>query len=172
MANTYELIASSVLSATATTVTFSSIPQTYTDLVLKTTVRSEYASAQSRYRVYVNTLSTRSIYNYSALVASGATVGSESAVGNAFWYSQESPAATSTSNTFDSNEWYFADYTATTFNKNGVNYESSISTNLYQYLGGSNLNDPAAITTLYVVMGNSANFSIGSTFYLYGIKKS
>lgn len=172
MANTYELIASSVLSATATTVTFSSIPQTYTDLVLKTTVRSEYASAQSRYRIYANTLSTTSAYNYASLVSSGATVNQENAFSGQFWYSMESPAATSTANTFDSNEWYFADYSATTFYKNALNYESSISTNQYQYVAASLLMNSAAITTLYVVMGNSANFSVGSTFYLYGIKKS
>ena len=39
MANTYTLISSNVLSSSAASVTFSAIPATYTDLVVKTSVR-------------------------------------------------------------------------------------------------------------------------------------
>jgi hypothetical protein len=44
MANTYELIEAQTLGTTATSVTFSSIPGTYTDLKLVASVRTAWAS--------------------------------------------------------------------------------------------------------------------------------
>ncbi len=173
---TYTLIASNTLSTTATTVTFSSIPTTYTDLVLRVSGRSDLAgNTTSRYRLYINTINN-SLTTYSLTELQGSGSGGASSQRDSsipFFYSQNAPAATATSNTFDSNEFYIPNYAGSAnkvvSNFNVAENNNSVAT---MFVGAGLLQNTAAITALSVVMGNSANFVSGSSFWLYGIKSS
>lgn len=175
MPNTYTLIGKANLTGTATTVSFTSIPQTYKDLALVMNTRSSFSAASSRYRIYINSTSGASVYQLSALTATQSTASSESASAQSFFYSQVSPAATGDSNVYDTNEVYFSNYAGTSKYKGFVNTDSAVQStvaNISTFYGTCSWQDNSAITNLYIVMGNSANFVAGSSFYLFGIASS
>ena len=68
MANTYTLIESQVLGSSAASVTFSAIPDTYTDLVFKFSVRSDRAATFDNIQARINADSGS---NYSRTLLSG-----------------------------------------------------------------------------------------------------
>ena len=80
MALTYELISSSTLTSTQTSVTFSSIPATYTDLRLVVT-----ATGSGNFEARVNN-STSAIYNFTYFAGGGATVDSGISTNADRWY--------------------------------------------------------------------------------------
>lgn len=175
MANTYTLISSNVLSTAAASVTFSSIPATYTDLVLRIGVRSTAAG------IYPDGLQTTfngsSAANYSQtfLYADAATPSSSG-------YSNQTlmnilatvNGGTSTSNTFSNIEIYIPDYAGSknkTLNTS-LATETNSTSNLVWTIGSyaGLWSDTAAISSIAFNCG--ANLEAGSSFYLYGIKKN
>ena len=71
MPATYQLIGSNTLTTPTASVTFSSIPQTYTDLVIKMTLRAESPSpAGDRIKVVFNG-SSSSIYSATNILGFG-----------------------------------------------------------------------------------------------------
>lgn len=171
MATTYDLIASSTLTTTATTISFTSIPQTYTDLKLIVSSRCNYAAATSRYRVYFNSTSGANVYGRAEAVSDTSTVsGASNAETDPFYYAMETYGSSATANRFDASEFYIGDYTNASFARGLTSLNSTYH---YAYTGGGGwFNFSNAITDLYVVCGNSASFVANSSFYLYGIKKS
>lgn len=171
MPTTYELIASSTLSTTATTISFTSIPQTYTDLKLIVSTRCNFASATSRYRIYFNSTSGASVYGTAGAVSNTSTVTGEMvAETNPFYAVMETYGSSATANRFDASEYYIGDYTNASFARGLTSLNSTYH---YAYTGGGGwFNFSNAITDLYVVCGNSASFVANSSFYLYGIKKN
>lgn len=170
MPTTYDLIASTTLTTTATTISFTSIPQTYTDLKLICSTRSNFGSALSRYRLYINSTSGAAEYGYAAGVSNGSTVGVElSSTGDSFYYAMETYGSSATANRFDAIEFYIGDYTNTVGRKTLTSLNATFN---YAYSGAGGWANTSAITNLYVVCGNSASFIANSSFYLYGIKKN
>jgi len=172
MANTYTLIASNTLGASAASVTFSAIPATYTDLVLRISARSDNANLYSTFKITYNAdtgtnYSETRLYVQDTGTISSATQGSRS--NNTARYET---GASATSNTFSSFELFLPNY-AGTANKPishfGVSENNStdagISTYATLYRGSS------AISS--IELGNFlGNFVSGSSFFLYGIKNS
>ena len=78
MANTYTLISSNTLTSSAASVTFSSIPATYTDLVLRISARSDRVSTTDRLRLTFNS-DTATNYSNITLVGDGAAASSQNA---------------------------------------------------------------------------------------------
>jgi hypothetical protein len=172
MATTYSLISSNVLSATAASVTFSAIPSTYTDLVIRSSVRSLGTGAGVR-NIYlsINSINT----NYSATQVRGldSTPSSSNRSGDSSWILGLSIGAGSTSNTFSSNEWYIPNYAGST-NKVSSNVNAApnnTGSNQYDSAVANLLSNTAAITSL-TLTDSSTGFDVGSSFYLYGIKSS
>jgi hypothetical protein len=170
MPNTYTLISSNVLSSSAASVTFSAIPSTYTDLVLKVSARSD--TTQNNYFVKFNS-DTSNFNTGRVLYADGTTVTSDyfSAGVSVYNFGGANPS-TYTSNTFSSSEVYIPNYALasikqiSTFNtqeNNATLSRISVSANLY--------NNAAAIISLSITVA-AGNFVSGSSFYLYGISKS
>ena len=174
MATTYQLIESQVLGSAAASVTFSSIPATYTDLVIRMSVRSDRANVADGLFLTFNS-DTASVYsatslyvNNSTTVLSGIANGTPS--GTYYYYTN---GANATSNTFSNTELYIPSYTASQ-NKpllltsmaegNTTNFSMGANAGLWRNI--------AAMTSINIVSFAGANFVSGSSFYLYGIKNS
>lgn len=170
MANTYKYIASTTLSSGTGTVTFSSIPSTFDDLVLITSVRNSSNGAQN-YFLKLN--STAANYQVTILYGDGTTTSSLS-------YSAESSGyrvflaqngADYAASTFSSTEIYipkYKDSTAKPVVMHNV-VENNIRDSYQSFVSGY---QPAtsAITSLDITTAGS--FAVNSSFYLYGIKNS
>jgi hypothetical protein len=174
MANTYTLIASNTLGSSAASVTFSSIPATYTDLVLKVSVRSTRAATSNNFDMRINSDSS-SLYSYTYIYGSGSSAASSRSSNDTSFFISTMNAANSTSSTFTSAEIYIPSYTASQ-NKplgsfgafeNNSSTTNEIDANAHLYRSTS------AITSLTLYSGlGSFSFDTGSSFFLYGIKNS
>jgi hypothetical protein len=166
--STYTLISSQVLGSTTANVTFSSIPQTYTDLVLRISSRETPASATTTYYLKVNSLTSG--YSDTRLAGNGSAAQNSRNTGGGSWEIATDSAANATANTFGSTEIYFPNYAGSTYKV--VSSYSAAETNAsapgsyVNMVDASLLSNTAAITSI-TVMG--ASFVSGSSFYLYGI---
>jgi hypothetical protein len=171
MPNTYTLIASNTVgSGGVTSFTFSSIPSTYTDLVLNMSLRSTSATDASssfaivRFNSSTSNYSTRRLYAYD-----GTTVGSDTSAGQDTVYG----GTTGTTNTFNNDLIYISNY-ASANNKpiyvDNVSEQNSATKywlGLYSWLWSNS----AAISSINV-LADVGSFAQYSSFYLYGISKS
>ena len=171
MANTYTLIASNTLSSSAASVTFSSIPSTYTDLVLKCSIRSNGAAATRLVNLTINNTSTN--YSWTYIEGNGATASSTRQANGTNIYVGEGNASTSTSNTFSSLEIYIPSYTATQNKPLGSfqTMEDNAASAYMEAVSGLWRNT-AAITEVKLAGPGADSFVSGSSFFLYGIKNS
>ena len=173
MANTYTLIASSTIVTPANAVTFSSIPQTYTDLALVFSTRSDFGSGGSEVEVAINSITSG---YYSKMVYSdGTTIAAASGSSNPFYtWGGGMSANAATANTFGNSEMYFSNYT------NGsakcVLTSSATENNasaVFNQIAAHMNTTTSPITSITLTAWQSfINFVAGSTFYLYGIKNS
>jgi hypothetical protein len=173
MPSTYTLISSSVLANnTTTSVTFSSIPQTYTDLVLLGSVRTERNVNPNGYvTFYFN--GSRANFSLTALRNNSGTASSFRTTGLAL--PVNSIESSNTANTFTPIEVYIPNYTSSA-NKplSALARKENNSTSVLQDTDAVLWSNTAAITsiTLDTYDGSGEAFSTNTTFYLYGIKNS
>lgn len=174
MVATYTLISSNVLSGTAASVTFSSIPNTYTDLVLRVSARTDRAATISQEMRLRFNGSTSTIYSNTGLYGANSTATSEIASAqNALFRVRQLPAADATANTFGSIEVYVPSYLASQnkpISSFGAN-ENNTAADGYVDVNAGLWGSTAAITQIDCILP-SGNFVSGSSFYLYGIKNS
>lgn len=158
---TYTPLASLTLSASAASVTFSSISQAYRDLVLVVTgTWPVNSSAQMRFEFNTDTTSTN--YYRVSMYGDGSTAYSASSNGNSFpgssWgYGSPAPLWQVVAN--------FQDYSASDKHKSYLvrtdDAANQVSANALRWA------NTAAISSLSVKAG--LNFQAGSSFALYGI---
>ena len=115
MPNTYTKIASNTLSTATSSVTFSSIPSTYTDLLIKISGRSANVSNFDNPRLTIN--SSTSTFTRKEIYAETGAVGSESVADRLIGVV---PAANATASTFGSLEIYFPNYAGTNYKSYSV----------------------------------------------------
>jgi hypothetical protein len=150
-------------------VTFSSIPATYTDLVLKISARTANTTASRTTRLRLNGLST-TIYSYTLIDGDGSSATSTRASSTT-----DSPVLvngnTSTASTFSNTEIYIPNYAGTTQKPISTAYAAENNATAAA-LGAvaSLVNLTSAVTSLEI--SNASNFLADSSFYLYGIKSS
>jgi hypothetical protein len=170
---TYTLISSNVLSSSAASVTFSAIPATYTDLVLRVSSRGSVSGNQT-FLVSFNGAASGSLYSTTELIAEGTSAFSQKV---SSYYGIEAYALSNdsgtTANTFNSVEMYIPNYTVSQ-NKPaslfGVKENNSSTVNVID--ANANLwRDTSAITSIVITQG-SGSFVTGSSFYLYGISNA
>ena len=173
MANTYTLISSNTLSSSAASVTFSSIPSTYTDLVVRISARTDRATTSTGIRLTFNGSSAAN-YSYTYVLGNGSAASSSFTSNNTLATFGSVNAATSTANTFSSHELYIPSYNASqnkpfsssnAFENNTTAAEVSAYANLW-----SNTSAISSIT--FTQAGSGTSFVTGSSFYLYGVKNS
>jgi hypothetical protein len=171
MANTYTLIEAKTLATTTASVTFSSIPATYTDLLVMASPRSNNASTtvQLRIRFGNGTVDTGANYSSKFLYGDGAAAASGTAT---YIHGGEMDAASSTASVFSNHSIYVPNYLSST-NKSvsidGVGENNA--TTAYAFLTAGLWTNTATINVveLYPHLGSFVQYS---TFYLYGISKS
>jgi hypothetical protein len=171
MATTYTLISSNVLSSSAASVTFSSIPATYTDLVLRFSSRDTGAGTISD--VWLRFNSSSSSYSYTVLYGTGSSAGSfrgSAAAQSLLNYGDGSGA---TANTFSSGEVYIPNYAGSANKVHSVIHAQEDNATAARINAGANLwSNSSAITELTILPESSRSFVAGSSFYLYGISNA
>lgn len=170
MANTYQLLGSYTAgSGGVATITFSSIPQTYTDLVLKFNIRGDSNSYREIW-IYPNGSSA----NGSGKLIAGLGTSVSSSSPSKFEVADWSTPPIATANTFGIAEAYIANYASS--NQKVMSSISSTETNGTESAPISVQSalwaNTAAITSMDIVLAVSALFVQYSTVYLYGIKNS
>jgi len=173
MANTYTLIASNTVgSGGASSVTFSSIAGTYTDLLLKTSARD--VSAGSENWIYC-VFNSDSGTNYTNLIlrGNGSTAASGKVTSGTSAYVGQTQGTATTSNTFTNSEVYIPNYAGSNQKSMSVDtIEENNATANYIALNAVLWTGTAAISSISLTSASGSNFAQYSTFYLYGIKNS
>jgi len=172
MAATYNLISSQVLGSSAASVTFSSIPQTYTDLVIRFSVRTDYSSPYDFAGITFNGV-TGTSYSITKLSGTG-TAASSGKTSSAANMDMGVPydGATATANTFANNEVYIPNYTSTSSIPVSIITMQENNTTAAYITATAALSRIGAAITSITFSGSSGNLVTGSSFYLYGIRNS
>lgn len=178
MANTFTLINSTTLASDQSTIVFSSIPQTYTDLVLKASLQVNKASPTVfRYMYYVlNGDTTNTWYSDTYLLGDGASTASGRDSSATAANTAETPvnATGGGANVFTNFELYLPNYTSTTskpFTQNTA-MERNVTSGAYNMQQALLYRNTTAITSIGLYISTADNWITGSTAYLYGIKSS
>ena len=168
MATTYTLIDKSILGSTTASVTFTSIPSTYTDLLLKTSTRSNKAAqVYEIIRLNFNGVTTNQSSRWIEGSGSGVSTATSSRIDS---FTNGDGA---TSNTFGSTEFYIPNYAGSNYkaiSSEGIN-ENNATFALAGLFAGL-WSSTSAITQIEVKPQDGTAWLSGSSFYLYGIKNS
>lgn len=166
MPATYEPIVSTTLGAAAADVTFSSIPGTYTDLVIIGFVKTT-ASANTSLGFQVNG-DTSSLYSQTRLQGNGTTAVSERSSGVGYGnFSGFSYAVADTTNNFSPIVFQAMNYSNSTTNKTFLSRGNNASTGVGAVV--SLWRSTVAITSIRIYPF-AGSLDTGSTFTIYGIK--
>lgn len=166
MANeTYVLISSiSVGASGASSIDFTNIPQTYTDLKIVTSLRAAGVDNQIKFNSSSSNLSSRYVFSTGSGVSGGTDASNIQLQG--------STTTSTTANIFGMHEIYISGYTAAT--DKPISITSCVeenSTTGYTFLSGGLWQNSSAITSISIT-NSSGNYVQYSTAYLYGIKSS
>lgn len=171
MANTYTLISSNTLTSSAASVTFSSIPATYTDLVVKYSVRGDIAGTNSL-QTGLQLNGVTSGYSQTYMYGNGASAVSSRATSQVAIETVGENSTGNTASTFSSGEIYIPNYQSTT-NKPLSMFIAPENNGTTTYLSAhAGLSSVTSAITSITLKTNANNFISGSSFYLYGIKNS
>lgn len=177
MATTYQLISSvTVGSGGAANIEFTSIPGTYTDLLLSTSLRTNRATEVrdvARMQFNGNTAtnySNKELYN----LCNSGTASSANETGQTGVRCAWPTAAGATANTFSNDTIYIPNYAGS--NQKSISADSVAETNAtgsdQDVLIAGLWNQTSAITSIKIYPVVGTTFNQYSTAYLYGIKNS
>jgi len=167
MANTFTLIEAQTLTTTTASITFSSIPATFTDLCLVFSVRGSAADngATIRFNGSASNLSARNIFG------DGASATSNTSSGSIFIYGGQNSTSW-TANTFNNAQAYIPNYAGSNYKSVSVDaVNENNGTDAYMSFTAGLWSDASAITSVTILPG-SGSFVQYSSAYLYGIKNS
>ncbi len=168
MPNTFELIASSTVgSGGAANIDFTSIPSTYTDLVVLVSARSVRAQTQDGMNIKFNSSTTSFTGRYLA------TIGTTPQSGTFTNGAGSIPAANATASTFSSHFIYIPNYAGSSNKSYSIDsVRENNSTTVFELdLIAGLWSNSSAITSIGFYNDN-ANFAQHSTAYLYGVKNA
>ena len=161
-------IAQQVLGSPAASVTFSSIPGSYTNLLLVIMAASSRSALTDGVECAINADSTQAHYAENYFFNSGSGTQSNNIIGSI-------PGTTAPSNACGVIQVTFASYAGTTFLKTflTMNFAMAASSTFSAApetgMQSGSWNSNAAITSLVLTSQAGANFLTGSTFTLYGL---
>jgi hypothetical protein len=167
MANTYTLIEAKTLGSSAASVEFTSIPQTYTDLLIKLSTRNTSTNVANSILMALNGSSTS--FTIRRIEGTGTSVGSQNSTSN---FAGVDDGGGATASTFSNTEIYIPNYAGSNYKSYSVDSVSETNAaTIYMHLLAGLWSNSAAITSI-ALSDDTANLAQYSTFYLYGIKNS
>jgi hypothetical protein len=168
MAFTYSKLAESTVGATAVaSIDFTNIPQNYTDLVLKLSLRSDRAADEAGlgFRINGHTAS----YTYKILAGNGVSASSINTPYEQTW-SGRIQGANAGSNIFSSTDVYLPDYTSSIAKSYAVDSVTEKNDSTGYITMGSILQPNAQAVSSIYLSALGANLVQYSTATLYGVK--
>ena len=159
-----ELIASTVLTGTATSVTFSSIPQTFRDLVLVVNARKSNNNSTDLLGIRLNGQTTSTSYYVVSMEGTGSSATYYAQNADYFWSSLNTNNMSGDTNTLAT--FHVFDYSTTNKFKPLLCRSNNASLGTMATSGRNAVT--TAITSLEVDT-YADSFQSGGTFYLYGI---
>jgi hypothetical protein len=171
--STYTPIANYTAPSTITSYTFTSIPLTYTDLILVTNFQStSTGDSRCSIRVGNGSVDTGSNYSLTIMVGDGSTASSSRETNRTNFDSYLSEGETGT-NTFTLNTFHFMNYSNTTTNKTVLIRENNPTAGGSSFLGTAAsvglYRSTVALNTIQIFDLTGKSIAAGSTFTLYGI---
>jgi hypothetical protein len=169
--NSMELISTQILGTAASSVTFSSIPQTYKHLQLRMTVRNTSASTTGTVYMNPNNIAN-TLVSYHYMYGNGSSVSSSYiGSGNVYSYSISdwTPPANAPAGEFEALIVDLLDYTSTSKNKVSRTMAGYVDTTTKIVVMNSQLARTTSAITSLVISEGVANFAVGSRFSLYGV---
>ena len=147
---------------------FNNIPQTYTDLLVKLSVRSSLSGVDHQVRINVNSTGVGSSFSLTQLQGNGASASSSTSTTG--WITGGTmPGTSATANTFGSMELYIPNYTGSSNKSMSVDaVGENNATTTYAELNAVLYSNTAVISSLSFT-GTSGNFVEHSTATLYGV---
>ena len=170
MASTYTPIATTTLGTTASSVTFSSIPSTYTDLVLFASPAITSGNDNMRIQVGNGSVDGGSNYSYTALTGNGSTAVSARASSETTMLTDYNGYMQTTVGAV-TKVINFMNYSNTTTNKTVLMRSNNAATGTDALVALWRSTAAINIMTFYVA-GGATTFKAGSTFTLYGVKSA
>lgn len=161
MASTYTPIATTTLGSAAASYTFSSIPSTYTDLIL---IFNGSASSGTPYTTLRFNGDTASNYSDTTLSGNGSTAGSGKDVSTSYIYVSGYDTLSTGMSQLIVN---FQNYSNTTTYKTALARSANAANGTSAVVGL--WRSTAAINSITVLLNSASNYATGSTFTLYGI---
>lgn len=170
MALTYIPIATTTVgSGGATDIQFTSIPSTYTDLVILLSLRSARVDTDDTIRIDFNSFASTSLSSR-RLEGNGASASSTTDASN---ISFRTLAANQFASTFGNTIIYIPNYADSNNKRVSIdNVTENNATTAWASLSGGIWSSSSAITAIKIFSANSANFAQYSTATLYGINST
>lgn len=165
---TMQVIEHIEVASAASSITFSSIPQDYTDLYLVISARSDRSgTVDDPLRISFNGSSSN--FTRLGLFGTGTLTPTQSASDN--YLRIDLPAASSTSNVFCNASVTMPNYASSNYKSlsiDGVN-ENNTTNSYFQTIQATLWSDTSAITSISLTPVNGPNLVANSSFTLYGI---
>ena len=169
MANTFELISSYTATGSVANISFTSIPATFTDLVLKMSLRSSSIDSLDPYDL-IFTLNATSTIASKVLRGNGSTAASNSITDRIL---RAGPVPSNwTANTFSNGEIYILNYTGSqnkSWSSDAVTENNATSADMSMVAGLTSITDAITSITIARPPGNLVQYS---TAYLYGVSNA
>lgn len=152
----------------AASIDFSTIPSTYTDLVVKVSARSNRSDTSDNLIISFNGSTSSLSFRY--LQGSGATAYSSS---GSTGYVGSLDGNTATSSTFGNADIYIPNYAGSTYKSvSSDTVDETNATNAYATLTAQLWSNTAAITSISLKPQVGSLFNQHSTAYLYGVSNA
>ena len=169
MANTYQLINSTILTTTTSEVIFNSIPATYRDLLLKVSARG--TGTNTELSIQFNS-DTGANYPFRRIYGDGSGL-SQSSNTTTRVVNNMLNQTNYTANTFGNGEFYIAAYASNAYkviSADGTTENNN--TGSFIMMTANQWSSSSAVHTIRLYDDDGGSFVQYSSFYLYGIKNS
>jgi hypothetical protein len=168
--STYTAIATTTLGTATNPITFSSIPQTYTDLVIVVAGRGTGSNTIDSTLSYFNSNTGTNNYSNTFLYGDGATAYATQNTNAVYFAFGTHPGNNATANVFGAEVFHVLNYSNTTTFKTVISRSSTdIGGSGQTWLSANLWRQTSAINTIQLYT-SAGNWAVGTKFSIYGIK--